>query len=279
MDTELEVTELEVRDVAPDLWLWRQPHWDWHEGDGWEPQVSSFAVESGGETVLIDPLAPRPSARSLWARLDAPPPTAIVILKPDHVRDVDLFVRWYHVPAHGPWLFLGGEAPDTELAPVRPGETLPGGLLATHDGRGSMETPVYLPEQRAIVFADGITTPGGVLRVWWSHALHERVLPALRAMLELPFEHVLSRTANPSTTGPTSRQRSSASPGPPPSEPDTREPGSATGRTTRISFDGGRLDGCPGSGVDRHVGIARKPVLSIRSMRRRVGMCRFPRHV
>ena len=29
-----------------------------------------------------------------------------------------------------------------------------------------METPVYLPEQRALVFADGMTAPGGVLRVW-----------------------------------------------------------------------------------------------------------------
>ncbi len=36
------------------LWLWRQPHWEWRAGVDWEPEVSSFAVESGGETVLLD---------------------------------------------------------------------------------------------------------------------------------------------------------------------------------------------------------------------------------
>jgi glyoxylase-like metal-dependent hydrolase (beta-lactamase superfamily II) len=54
-----------------------------------------------------------------------------------------------------------------------------------------METPVYLPEQRALVFADAMTAPDGELRVWDS-ALHERrALPALRELLALPFEHVL----------------------------------------------------------------------------------------
>src|SRR5581483_4874470 len=78
---------VEVRDVAPGLWLWRQPHPDWEEGGGWEPEVASFAVESGGEVVLIDPLAPAPAERELWDRLDAAPPTVALVLKPDHVRD------------------------------------------------------------------------------------------------------------------------------------------------------------------------------------------------
>lgn len=183
--------------MAAGLWLWRQPHHEWREGDDWEPEVSSFAVESQGETVLLDPLAPPPSAHEVWTRLDARRPTAIVVLKPDHVRDVDLFARWYGIPAHGPWLFWRDDAPKTELTPVRPGDELPGGLLALYDGRGAMETPVYLPEQRTIVFADGMTAPGGVLRVWWSPALRERTLPALRALLELPFERVLVSHGEP----------------------------------------------------------------------------------
>jgi hypothetical protein len=60
-----------------------------------------------------------------------------------------------------------------------------------------METPVYLPEQRALVFADGLTAPGGELRVWASARHVERALPALRAMLELPFEHVLVSHGEP----------------------------------------------------------------------------------
>ena len=42
---------VEVRDVAAGLWLWRQPHPDWQEGFDWEPEVSSFFVESQGEAV------------------------------------------------------------------------------------------------------------------------------------------------------------------------------------------------------------------------------------
>ena len=133
---------VEVRDVATGLWLWRQPHWEWRAGDDWEPEVSSFVVQSQGETILLDPLAPRPNTREVWGRLEARPPTAVIVLKPDHVRDVDLFVHWYGVPAYGPWLFWQGDAPRTKLTPVRPGDGLPGGLRALHDGRGSMETPV-----------------------------------------------------------------------------------------------------------------------------------------
>ena len=54
-----------------------------------------------------------------------------------------------------------------------------------------METPLYLPEQRALVFADGLTAPGGELRVWASAQHTTRALPALRELLELDFEHVL----------------------------------------------------------------------------------------
>src|SRR5215216_228910 len=148
---------VEVRDVAPGLWLWRQPHPDWREGLDWEPEVSSLVVESRGEVVLLDPLAPPPPSREVWDRLDAARPTTAVVLKPDHVRDVDLFARWYGVRAFGPSLFFAGDAPRTELEFVQPGDELPGGLLALHDGRGRLETPLYLPEQRALVFADALT--------------------------------------------------------------------------------------------------------------------------
>jgi hypothetical protein len=188
---------VEVRGVAVGLWLWRQAHWEWREGFDWEPEVSSFVVESRGETVVLDPLAPKPGTHDVWARLDARPPTAIVVLKPDHVRDVDVFAHWYGATAYGPYLFWGGRRPRTDLTPVRPGDELPGGLRALYDGRGSMETPLYLPEQRALVFADGMTAPGGVLRVWWSPVLEKGVLPALRTLLDLPFEIVLVSHGEP----------------------------------------------------------------------------------
>jgi glyoxylase-like metal-dependent hydrolase (beta-lactamase superfamily II) len=186
-----------MRDAAPGLWLWRQPHPSWREGMDWEPEVASFAVESRGVTVLLDPLAPPPSGRAVWDRLAATPPEVVVVLKPDHVRDVDLFVRWYGARAFGPWLYWRDDVPRTELEQVVPGKELPGGLQAQYDGRGAHETPVYLPEQRALVFADALTAPDGVLRVWATPWHEERTLPALRALLELPFELVLVSHGEP----------------------------------------------------------------------------------
>jgi hypothetical protein len=142
-------------------------------------------------------MSPPPGARDVWARIDAFGPGVVVVLKPDHVRDVDLFVRWYGAAAYGPQLFWRDDVPRTELQPVQPGDELPGGLQAQHDGRGAMETPVYLPEQRALVFADGMTAPGGVLRAWATPWHEQRTLPALRALLALEFECVLVSHGEP----------------------------------------------------------------------------------
>jgi glyoxylase-like metal-dependent hydrolase (beta-lactamase superfamily II) len=189
--------EAELREVTANLWIWRVRHRAWRPGLDWEPQVTSTVVGSGGETVVVDPLAPPAEAGEIWERLDAQPPTAVVVLKPDHVRDVDLFVRRYGARAFGPYLFWRGDAPETELEPIEPGSELPGGLVALYDGRGRNETPLWLPEQRALVFADALTAPDGVLRVWATPWHEERALPALRALLELPFEHVIVSHGEP----------------------------------------------------------------------------------
>jgi glyoxylase-like metal-dependent hydrolase (beta-lactamase superfamily II) len=189
----------EIRDVAPGLWLWRLEHPDWTRESGWEPPVASTCVSSGGEVALLDPLAPPAGgdAGELWARLDARPPTLVVVLKPDHVRDVDVFVDRYGARAFGPWLFWRDNIPETELEPIEPGSELPGGLLALYDGRGRNETPLWLPEQRALVFADALTAPAGELRVWASPWHEQRALPALRALLDLPFERVIVSHGEP----------------------------------------------------------------------------------
>ena len=187
----------EIRDVAPGLWLWRIAHPDWAPGVGWDALVTSTCVESGGEVAVLDPVAPSDAADEVWARLDARPPTVVVVLKPDHVRHVDLFVARYGARAFGPDVFFRGDVPETELDWVAPGSELPGGLVALYDGRGRNETPLWLPEQRALVFADALTAPEGELRVWSTPWHEERVLPALRALLDLPFEHVIVSHGEP----------------------------------------------------------------------------------
>ncbi len=187
----------EIRDVTPGLWLWRVRHPGWRPGLEWQPLVTSTCVESGGEVALLDPIAPPDDADVLWDRLDTRPPTLLVVLKPDHVRDVDFFARRYGARAFGPRLFFRDDIPETDLEPIDPGSRLPGNLLALYDGRGRDETPLWLPEQRALVFADALTERAGKLRIWWTPWHEERVLPALRSLLDLPFQHVIISHGEP----------------------------------------------------------------------------------
>lgn len=191
------VVRCDIIDVAPGLWVWRTDHPDWTEESDWSPTVTSTCAHAREEVLLLDPLAPPPDALEVWKRLDESPPTAVVVLKPDHVRDVDLFHRRYGAKAYGPALFWPDDVPRTPLQVIEPGDELPGGPLALYDGRGRAETPLWLPEQRAIVFADALTERGGELRIWVTPWHEERALPAFRALLELPFEHVIVSHGEP----------------------------------------------------------------------------------
>jgi glyoxylase-like metal-dependent hydrolase (beta-lactamase superfamily II) len=183
-------------DVAPGLWVWRLEHPGWTPKSDWPRLVTATCVESRGEVALLDPLAPE-DGDAIWRRLDERVPTLIVVLKPDHVRSVDLFARRYSARAFGPSLFWPDDVPETRLEPVEPGDDLPGGLVAQYDGRGKNETPLWLREQRALVFADAMTAPEGELRVWNTPWHEERALPALRALLDLPFEPVIVSHGEP----------------------------------------------------------------------------------
>lgn len=188
---------VEMRDIERGLWLWRVRHPLWRSGDDWEPVVTATCVEAGGEVGLLDPIAPPDEAVDFWRRLDARPPTFLVVLKPDHVRDVDLFHRRYGVPAFGPDLFFRDDVPETDLEPVHPGSELPGGLIALNDGRSHHDTPIWLPEQRALVFADTLTERDGQLRVWSTPWDEEGPRRALGQLLRLPFRHVIISHGEP----------------------------------------------------------------------------------
>ena len=184
-----------VLDVAEGLWIWRLARPGWRPEFDWPETVTSTCVESRGEVAVLDPLAP-PEGSEIWERLDAKPPTMAVVLKPDHVRDVDLFVARYGARAFGPWLFFGGDAPETRLEEIEPGMVLPGGIRTLFDARWRNETPLWLPKQKALVFADAMTAPEGELRIWNTRQL-DRARQVFREYLELPFEHVIVAHGEP----------------------------------------------------------------------------------
>ena len=46
---------VEIRDVAPGLWLWRLEHPHWKPGQGWDPIVACTCVVSRDEVLVLDP--------------------------------------------------------------------------------------------------------------------------------------------------------------------------------------------------------------------------------
>jgi hypothetical protein len=82
---------VELRALAAGLWIWRLEHPGWEAGPGLGATRASTCVESRGERLVLDPAAPPADATEVWERVDARPPSAVVVLKPDHVRDADMF--------------------------------------------------------------------------------------------------------------------------------------------------------------------------------------------
>jgi len=113
------------------------------------------------------------------------------------VRSIDVFVERFGCRAYGPEVFYLDDLPTTKIESVWVGDPLPGGLMPLYDGRSRNEWPMWLPEQRAIVFADALTALGGELQVWATPWHEQAVLPALRAFLDLPFEHVIISHGDP----------------------------------------------------------------------------------
>ncbi len=181
----------EVIDLGAGFWIWRVRHPYWKPSDDWDPVVTTTVVKSRGEVFVIDPIAPDDAAKIVWERLDVDPPTQLVVVKPDHVRDVDWFADRYGATAWGPGLVDPTDIPSTRLSPIYPGTELPGGIVALNAGRWGVETPLWLPDQQTLVFADALTERNGGLRIWstpWDEAGPRH---ALGRLLRLPFKWVI----------------------------------------------------------------------------------------
>ena len=209
--------QLEVRDLEPDLWIWRVLHPGWTEEADWQPMVTCTCVDLGHERLLLDPLVPPPDASPVWDRLDSRPPTAVVVLIPDHLRpcwrvpavhqaaksagriewSVDFLARRYGCATYGPGTFEPGQELETPVHTIAADMVLPGGAVALADPRGRSETPLWFPEQRILVFGDALTERNGELRMWTMADIDGSAPRALRALLQLPFERVIISHGTP----------------------------------------------------------------------------------
>ena len=212
-------------EIAPGLWRWTARHPEWHPGD-FGAEVASFAVESGPDTILIDPLLPTDPApvNDLIDRITGER-LAIVITIPYHVRSAeelrDRFRSSRGARRPGRTSARGGERnPEiwghpaaakrlrrrTGFREIDPGKPLPGGISAHRIGRPRRyETPLHLPSHRALVFGDALVETGGRLRVWSERRVdgrverfyRERFNPTLKPLLELDFDRVLPTHGRP----------------------------------------------------------------------------------
>ena len=186
-----------VREVLPGVFHWTTLH----------PQiqipVSSYWLDEAG--VVIDPLVPADGGLEWFAGRPVPP-TAVLLSNRHHYRDSARFVESFGCTVScnraGLHEFTHGEA----VEGFEPGDRLPGGVVAYEvGGICADDTALYLPEKRAVAFADGLVRrpdgpPGFVPDVLMDDPpLTKRALLAslTRLLDELAFEHILLAHGDP----------------------------------------------------------------------------------
>jgi glyoxylase-like metal-dependent hydrolase (beta-lactamase superfamily II) len=157
---------MEIQQIAPQLWWWTAPHPDWgppdfEAGQGWERDVSCYALVEGDDLVLFDPLVPAGDEERFWAALDGdvehhgPPKVLISVFW--HARSSKEILDRYE----GAELFAH-EPSATEVAERVPvtqtfvdGDVLPGRVkaIAMHH---MDEAAFWLPSHGALVFGDSV---------------------------------------------------------------------------------------------------------------------------
>jgi hypothetical protein len=195
--------------VAPGLWHWTARHPEWHPGE-FGAEVGSFALEAGGDLLLIDPLIPAGDDGPVLELLDelaADRDVHVLITIGYHVRSAEALCERYGGRVYGPHTCASRLRDPALLTELEPGVPGPAGATVFPIGRPRRsERPLWLPSHAALAFGDAIvTTPEGDLRVWVQDPVDDRRLrwyrdrfaPTLDTLLELPTERVLVTHGEP----------------------------------------------------------------------------------
>jgi len=110
---------------------------------------------------------------------------------------VDQFVRRYNCRGFGPRLYFRYDIPETELEAIKPRSKLPDGPIALYDGRGRNKPRCGYPSSVSSWAPTHLRHPKARSASERHLAHRERALPALRALLDLPFEQVIISHGEP----------------------------------------------------------------------------------
>jgi hypothetical protein len=200
--------------LAKNLWRWTTRHPEWHPGE-FGREVACFALRTGDDTILIDPLLPPdPDPVLKLVEDNLGDRLSILITVPYHVRSSEEIWRrfrrqaktamWGH-PACARRL----EEP-AALNELDAATELPAGITAHPIGKPRRhETPLHVPSHRALVFGDAVAEVDGRLVVWATAKVdakverfhRERFNPTLEPLLELDFDRVLVTHGRPIRKG------------------------------------------------------------------------------
>ena len=204
---------MKVEQLRPRLWRWTATHPEWTEeyagDDGWDPEVSSYALVEDDELVLIDPLVPAEDGDRFWQALDddvaqhGPPQILLSVFY--HARSTTTIAARY--PGSRVFAPAAAEAQARERVELSGtygnGDTLPGGIQGiASEYRG--EALLWLPAHNALAAGDLLlgTSDGSVRRVpdsWLRPGVTpEQLRDSLRALLlDLPVELLLLTHGGP----------------------------------------------------------------------------------
>ena len=164
-----------------DLTWWFSPHPAWEPGEDWDPEVPVVQLETDGEVVLIDPFIPPddsfdPQGKSVH----------VLLTQPAHYRGTADFVERFGasvwVPPRAEW--RRRPSPATTAA-------LPDGVTAIELDGEPQQVVFFIPEHATLVTGDVLSGTGGRLHVFVDEADAESLLPALKALADLPIERVI----------------------------------------------------------------------------------------
>jgi hypothetical protein len=199
-------------EIVPGIWRWTARHPDWHPGE-FGAEVASFALETGDDLLLVDPLLPEDGAPvlDLLDRLAKGRTASSLITIGYHVRSAESLAERYGGGIYGPRTCAKRLKNADLLTDLTPGSLGPAGTQAFAIGNPRRsERPLWFPSHKALAFGDAlVTNPAGELRIWVQDPVgdkllrfyRERFVPTLDPLLDLPVEHVLATHGEPVVGG------------------------------------------------------------------------------
>ena len=190
---------MNASEIAPGLHYWTAAHPAWNNAPDWPEQVGCVCYETAGSAVLVDPVVPEGEQDEIYATLDAWVErcggAAVLLTAPWHQRSAAAVAGRYGVTV---WAHETGRsrlAFGTHSGPLPDGVELfvPGGTAA--EG----QVAFYLRPPRALVVAEFFIGVDGGLQVLPSPAERDAQAfrESLRALLDLPIDHVLVAHGEP----------------------------------------------------------------------------------